>query len=177
MISFVESWIMQTGPLAVLGFFIGGFIEEVFLPVPTPLLLLGAMFFNNEPVTIITFAKAVSLVILPISMGATLGSLLFFGAGYAGGRAAIDRFPKWMKISWQDVEKIRIKLSTRRSDELALFVLRCVPFGPTKIPNVAAGIVRMNPYIFTTLVFVGTMIRISLLFSGLLLFGSALLGF
>lgn len=174
MFAFIENLIHQAGAIGVAGFALGGVVEELFLPFPTPLLLVGAGYFVGEPIGLMLVVKMLGLVILPIALGATFGSLVIYGLCYKGGKIVIDRFSKWLRFSWADVEKVRSRLNAGRSDEWVLFLTRAVPFGPTKLFNAAAGVVRMDPYKFTLIVFTATLIRITLLFAGALLLDRAI---
>lgn len=174
MFAFIENLIHQAGAIGVAGFALGGVVEELFLPFPTPLLLVGAGYFVGEPMSPMLITKMIGLVIMPIALGATFGSLVIYGLCYKGGKVVIDRFSKWLRFTWADVEKVRAKLNAAHSDEWVLFLTRAVPFGPTKLFNAAAGVVRMDVYKFTLIVFVATLIRITMLFTGALLLDHAI---
>ncbi len=174
MFEFVQHWVLSAGAWGAVGFFAGAFLEEVAFPFPSPLLLIGVAFFFGKPVTFAIIIRMLWSVILPIATGATLGSLVIYGIAYSGGKIAVIKFSKRLGFSWDDVEKIREKLSTRRSDEIVLFLSRCLPFAPTTLVTIAAGIVRMNPILYIMLTFLGICIRVTGLFVGALLFGQTL---
>lgn len=175
MFDFVQNWVLQAGTLGAAGFFIGAFLEEVALPLPSPLLLIGVAFFVGQPLfSLSVIGKITFVVILPISAGAALGSLVIYGLTYAGGKSAIDRFGKRLGINWGDVLKLQEKLSHRKSDEAVLFFSRCLPFTPTTLITALAGIIRMNVWIFLGLTFAGIFVRVSVLFAGALLLGHSI---
>lgn len=175
MFSFVQNLILHAGAIGAFGFFIGALLEEVAFPLPSPLLLVGVAFFFGKPITFVTVLKILGMVILPITLGATIGSLIIYGLAYYGGYAAVAKFNKRLGFSWEDVDKFRQKLSRVRSDELILFLSRCLPFTPTTLITIAAGILRMNPLVFIGLTFSGIFVRVAGLFIGALFFGGSLL--
>jgi membrane protein DedA with SNARE-associated domain len=170
MFEFIQNWVLTAGWLAALGFFIGAFLEEVVLPFPSPLLLLGAGLFIGKGFSLVALLKMIIIVVVPITAGATVGGLVIYGLAYSGGKATIDRFSRWLGFSWDDVERLRVKLQNRRSDELVLFLMRCLPFTPTSLVTVIAGVVRMRPWVFTVMTFAGIFVRVSALFIGAFLF-------
>ena len=174
MFHLIQNWVLGAGAWGALGFFVGAFIEEVAFPLPSPLLLIGVAFFFGKPITLAAIGKMLGTVILPISLGATLGSLVIFGIAYSGGRVAITKFSKYLGFTWDDVEKVREKLAKRTSDDWTVFISRCIPYSPTTIVTVLAGIVRMDAVRFTLLTFAGIFIRVAGLFFGAFLFGHSI---
>ncbi len=173
MFQFIQNWVLTAGALAALGFFLGAFLEEAVLPFPSPLLLLGAGLFIGKIVTVTILLKMIIIVILPIALGATLGSLVVYTLAYSGGKALINKFSRWLGFAWDDVERLRQKLQNRRSDELVLFLVRCLPFTPTSLVTAIAGVVRMNPWVFTLITFAGILVRVLVLFVGAFFFSHA----
>ncbi|MBX4189068.1 VTT domain-containing protein [Candidatus Parcubacteria bacterium] len=171
MFQFIQDWVLSAGAWGALGFFVGALLEEVAFPFPSPLLLIGVAFFFGKPLSILVVLRMLWSVILPIVVGATAGSLVIYGIAYTGGKVAIMRFGKRLGFTWEDVEKLRERLSARKSDELVLFLSRCLPFTPTTLITVIAGTMRMNVWLYTLLTFSGIFVRVTLLFIGALVFG------
>ncbi|MBX4195348.1 VTT domain-containing protein [Candidatus Parcubacteria bacterium] len=176
MFSFVENMVLQAGAWGALGFFLGALLEEVAFPLPSPLLLIGVAFFFGKPITAAVIVKMLASVIVPICIGATIGSLIIYGLAYSGGKVTIDKFSRWLGFSWADVEKLRQKLAAKSSDEWALFLSRCIPFTPTTLITVVAGVIRMNPLTFMLITLTGIFIRVTALFVGAMIFGGAIFG-
>lgn len=165
---------MQAGPWGSLGFFVGAFLEEVVFPLPSPLLLIGIAFFFGKPVSALIIGKMLLTVVLPITLGATLGSLVIYAVAYSGGRPLVMKYSRLFKFSWDDVEKMRTKLMAKKSDELAIFISRCIPYMPTALVTVAAGVMRINVWRFSIVTFVGIFVRVAGLFFGGIIFGGAI---
>ena len=175
MFEFVQTLVLRAGAWGALGFFIGAFLEEVALPVPSPLLLIGVAFFVGKPLlSLAVITRILLMVIIPITAGATIGSLVIFGVAYVGGKAAIDKWGKRFGITWDAVVELQEKLSHHKSDEVALFLSRCLPFTPTTLLTALAGIIRMNVWVFALLTFLGIFVRVSALFLGALALGGTL---
>ncbi len=62
------------GPLGV---FIGTFLEEIIAPIPSALVIMGSSFLlmQNAPISIVSFQNLFLNIVLPATMGLTLGFL------------------------------------------------------------------------------------------------------
>ncbi|MEX2010583.1 MAG: VTT domain-containing protein [Parcubacteria group bacterium] len=172
----ISAWALEPGFLGPIAFFVGAMIGEMLAPLPSPLLLVGAAFFFGEPVTLALLGRILFQIIIPIALGVTAGSLVIYTLAYKGGKAFITRFSKWLRFTWEDVERMQIKLQSTKSDEMFLLVSRSIPFTPTTIVTIAAGVMRLNVPVYTVLTFLGILIRVSILFVGAYLFGHSLFG-
>jgi membrane protein DedA with SNARE-associated domain len=146
--------------LSATGFMVGAFIEELIAPLPLPILLIGSTFFFKAKFSLFIFGKVLLFVALPISIGATIGSIVIFFIAYEGGKPAIIHFKKYVRVSWMDVEKFQKKLDEYHSDRFLLFISRAVPFLPTTVATIIAGLIRMNPWVYIYITFVGIFIRV-----------------
>lgn len=95
------------------------------------------------------------LIILAATVGSTLGCLVLYGIGQKGGEKALSRFnPE--KTAW--VEK---KMREHGIWAIIASVIAPPPF-PTKLVVLAAGVLRTGRVSFTIGVFVGRLLRYSL---------------
>ena len=142
-ISFIEGVLV---PFGALGVFAASFIEEVIAPIPSALVLLtsGFIFLHGVPLSFAFFSKLIFTIVIPASLGMTLGSLFIYGLGYVSGKPAILRFGRYLGVTWKDVETAENRLSGTSADEWGLFILRVIPV----VPNVAiaafCGLVRFS---------------------------------
>jgi membrane protein DedA with SNARE-associated domain len=157
--------ILNTGPglYSALGFLLAAFLGELLAPVPSPLLLVGAAFFFKSPYSWMLLYKAIVYVALPLAIGSTGGAIVIFIIAYKGGKPALERSRKYLRFSWEDVEKVEKRLSKRKYDVWILFISRCIPLVPTTVGNILAGLIRMNPESYIVVTFVGIFLRILLL--------------
>lgn len=156
---------ISSGPslISAIAFFLAAIFEEVAAPMPLPILFIGASFFFKTKFSLMIFSKVIWYVALPITLGATLGSLIIFFIAYKGGKPAIVHLKKYIRISWEDIEKFQNKLEKYKSDRWALFISRAVPFLPTTVATVIAGIIRINPLVYFYITFAGIFIRVVVL--------------
>lgn len=155
--------------------FVASFINELFALLPYHIILSGQLFFLEGNISVPLFAKLLVFVAVPVSFGATFGSLLTFGLTYFGGRPAIEKFGKYVRLSWVSVEKWILRLKGVWYDELLFLLIRSIPLLPSLPINVAAGIIRMSIIRYLLLTFIGTLIKVMIMFAlvALGLFGLA----
>lgn len=139
------------------------FISELIAPLPSSLLLGGQLFFIKDLLSLEMIARLIFFVALPMAVGTTLGSFLTYGLAFGGGKLAIEKFKKYLRFSWQDVERLESKFANKWYDELLFLVARCVPLLPTIPINVVAGVLRMKPLKYTLLTLLGTTVRLSIM--------------
>ena len=92
---------------SVLALFATSLLNELFGIIPYTILLSGQMVFVGAPISLALFAKIFVYVALPVSVGTALGSLLIYGIAYWGGKPAIEKFGKRIRLSWESVEKVQ----------------------------------------------------------------------
>ena len=94
MIHSLTQWIMQllqtNGALSV---FIGVIIESIIVPIPSPLIIMGAGAILIDPAASIlqSFPLIFFKIVLPGSLASTLGAYLGYGVAFWGGKPVIDR--------------------------------------------------------------------------------------
>jgi len=156
-----------------LAIFTVSFVNELVAVLPYNVILSGQLVFLKEPISVALISQLFFYVALPVGLGTTLGSLPVFAVAYFGGKPAIDRFGKYLRFSWEHVEKIESKLKGSWYDEILFLSLRSVPFLPALPFNIASGILRMRIVPYLVLTFVGTLIKMMIM---LLFFGYGALG-
>jgi membrane protein DedA with SNARE-associated domain len=139
------------------------FVGELIAPLPSSLLFAGQLLLSDESVTVVFVLKLLSLVAFPIALGTTLGSYLSYGIAYFGGKPAIEKTKRYIRFSWEDVERFEAKFQDKWYDELIFLALRSIPLLPTIPINVLAGVLRMNFWSYTLLTLLGTSIRMMIM--------------
>jgi membrane protein DedA with SNARE-associated domain len=158
LILYLESILLAFGPLGV---FLGSIIEEIIAPIPSTLVIMGTSFIILKG-AVISPETVYSLfinVVLPASVGVTLGSLFIYSLAYYLGKELIDRWGKYLGVSWENIEKAQDKFEESSSDEIILFVVRALPVVPSVAINVFSGFVRYNLKKFVIITFLGTLVR------------------
>lgn len=158
-------WIMESirahGAWSV---FIGVIIESVIVPIPSPLIIMGAGFvlIGSELSFVQAAAPILLQIVLPGAIASTLGAYIGYGIGYFGGKPLVDRWERFLGFSWSDVEALERRFQSGRINSL-IFFLRAVPIFPLSVISAAAGLLRLPVAQFTLWTFYGSIPRCLLL--------------
>ena len=157
----ILNWIMESirahGAWSV---FIGVIIESVIVPIPSPLIIMGAGFVLISPELsfVQAFLPIVLQIVLPGSIASTLGGYIGYAIGYFGGKPMVDRWEKFLGFSWQDVESLERRFQSGQVNTL-IFFLRALPIFPLSVISAAAGLLRLPVGQFSLWTFYGTIPR------------------
>jgi membrane protein DedA with SNARE-associated domain len=157
----ILNWIMDSirayGPWSV---FVGVIIESVIVPIPSPLIIMGAGFVLIDPA--LSFFQALAPIILQIvlpgSIASTLGAYIGYGIGYFGGKPMVDRWQRFLGFSWEDIEAMERRFQSGQVNT-SIFLLRALPIFPLSVISAAAGLLRLPLRQFTLWTFYGTIPR------------------
>ncbi|KUK74454.1 DedA family protein [Methanobacterium sp. 42_16] len=157
-ILYLENILFVYGPLGV---FIASIIEEVIAPIPSTLVIMGTSFIvlKGAVISIDAFLKLFLNIVLPASLGVTIGSLFVYGIAYFAGKPFLERWGKYLGVSWEDIEKTEKKFQKSRSDELVLFLVRAVPIIPSVAISAFCGFIRFDLKKYLVITFFGTLVR------------------
>jgi membrane protein DedA with SNARE-associated domain len=144
--------------------FIGVIIESVIVPIPSPLIIMGAGFvlISADLKFMEALAPIVLQIVLPGSIASTLGAYIGYGIGYFGGKPMIDRWKGFLGFSWGDVEAMERRFKDS-GIKASIFFLRAVPIFPLSVISAAAGLLRLPLKQFSLWTFYGTIPRCLLL--------------
>jgi membrane protein DedA with SNARE-associated domain len=152
---FIINGIQQNGAISVM---IAGLIEQVIVPIPSPVIPMAAGFFFVPQDVVGLWPIVKNLVFkaaIPFTIGSTVGSTMVYLAAWFGGKWLIDKFSKWLEFDWEDVLAIKKKFFKGKAyDEAVIFISRAIPIVPSSLISAVAGAVRINPvsfYLFTAL--------------------------
>ena len=81
---------------------------------------------------------------------------------YLGGKPAINKLQKYLRFSWQDVEKVNLRFRGQWYDEILFLLLRTIPVMPSLPLSIAAGVMRMKFLRYFFLSVLGLVIRMIL---------------
>ena len=149
------------GPWSV---FIGVIIESVIVPIPSPLIIMGAGFvlINPELKFVEAFMPILLQIVLPGSIASTLGAYIGYAIGFYGGKPMIDRWKNFLGFSWRDVEAMERRFEGGKANT-SIFFLRALPIFPLSVISGAAGVLRLPLKQFSLWTFYGTIPRCLLL--------------
>jgi membrane protein DedA with SNARE-associated domain len=140
----MTQWIMDMmrthGPATV---FIGVIIESIIVPIPSPLIIMGAGALLIEPGLSWSGALPSILfkIVLPGAVASTLGAYFAYGIAYWGGKPMIDRFSAFLGFTWGEIGAMEKRLEGRVG--LMIFLLRALPVVPLSLISAAAGVLRI----------------------------------
>jgi membrane protein DedA with SNARE-associated domain len=153
-------WIMallqEHGAAAV---FVGVIIESIIIPIPSPLIIMGAGAILISPGLSWSGALGPILakIVLPGAVASTLGAYFAYGIAYWGGKPLIDRSQGFLGFDWEDILGMERHLAERVG--LMIFTLRALPIVPLSLISAAAGVLRLPILGFSLWTFVGSLVR------------------
>ncbi|MFB3062937.1 MAG: DedA family protein [Candidatus Binatia bacterium] len=161
----ILDWIMESirtyGAWSV---FAGVIIESVIVPIPSPLVIMGAGFILISPELSFTGALTpiLLLIVLPGATGSTLGAFIGYGIGFWGGKPLVERWKGFLGLEWREVDAFQQRLRGSHV-KATIFFLRALPIGPLSLISAAAGFVRLPLVTFTLWTLYGSIPRCLLL--------------
>ncbi|MBL7078092.1 VTT domain-containing protein [Candidatus Shapirobacteria bacterium] len=158
-LSTVTGIIQKWGPWGVFG---AGVVEQIIVPIPSPIVPMGGGFFLVEKN--IALKKAIEQVFfkvaLPFSLGSTLGSSLVFLLAFFGGAFLINKFQRYLEFDWKDIERFKKRFFKGKvTDELLIFVFMAIPIIPSSFISAVCGAIRIKMSDFYFFTFLGLLTR------------------
>lgn len=161
MISEITQWIMELmrahGQLSV---FIGVMIEQIIVPIPSPLIIMGAgaILIAAELSIPNAFLQILWIIVLPGSIASTLGSYIGYLISFYGGKALVVRLQRFLDVDWQEIENLEKRFKGRK-EALSIFFSRAIPVFPISLVSIFAGLLRIPIKTFTFYTFLGSIFR------------------
>jgi membrane protein DedA with SNARE-associated domain len=161
MIDCIMESIRAYGPWSV---FAGVIIESVIVPIPSPLIIMGAGFIliSSELSFLEALVPIALQIVLPGAIASTLGAYIGYAIGYYGGKPLVDQWERFLGFSWRDVEALERRFQSGQVKN-TIFFLRALPIFPLSVISAAAGLLRLPLNQFSVWTFYGTIPRCLLL--------------
>jgi membrane protein DedA with SNARE-associated domain len=150
--------LMRThGQLSV---FIGVIVEQIIVPIPSPLIVMGAGALLIPPGLSIpsSFLQILWIIVLPGTIASTLGSYIGYLISYYGGKALVVRFQRFLGVDWKEIENLEKRFQGKK-EALSIFISRAVPVFPISLVSIFAGLLRVPVRPFTFYTFLGSIFR------------------
>jgi len=140
--------------------FLGGLIEEIVAPVPSPLVMVtvGSLIHSQEKGWLMLM-----LVSFLAAIGKTFGSWLIYFVSDKAEDVVTTRLGKWLSVSHGDLEEIGEYFDRSWKDDVLLVFLRAIPLIPGAPIAVVCGIIKLDLVTYLRSTLIGTFIR-SLMF-------------
>jgi membrane protein DedA with SNARE-associated domain len=161
LIADITQWIMELmrthGQLSV---FIGVIIEQIIVPIPSPLIVMGAGAILISPGLSIpnAFLQILWIVVLPGTIASTLGSYIGYLISYYGGKALVVRYQRFLGVDWKEIENLEKRFQGKK-EALSIFFSRAIPVFPISLVSIFAGLLRIPVRPFTLYTFLGSIFR------------------
>jgi membrane protein DedA with SNARE-associated domain len=161
LISEMTQWIMELmrahGQFSV---FIGVMIEQIIVPIPSPLIIMGAgaILIPAELSIPNAFLQILWIIVLPGSIASTLGSYIGYLISFYGGKALVDRLQRFLDVDWQEIENLEKRFKGKK-EALSIFFSRAIPVFPISLVSIFAGLLRIPIRPFTFYTFLGSIFR------------------
>ena len=161
MISEITQWIMELmrahGQLSV---FVGVMIEQIIVPIPSPLIIMGAgaILIPAELSVPNAFLQILWIIVLPGSVASTVGSFIGYLISLYGGRALVVRLQRFLDVDWQEIENLEKRFKGKK-EALSIFFSRAIPVFPISLVSIFAGLLRIPIRPFTFYTFLGSIFR------------------
>jgi membrane protein DedA with SNARE-associated domain len=161
LISEITQWIMESmrthGQLSV---FIGVMIEQIIVPIPSPLIIMGAgAILIPHGISIPNaFLQILWIIVLPGSLASTLGSYIGYMISFYGGKALVLRFQRFLDVDWDQIERLEKRFQGRK-EAWSIFFSRAIPVFPISLVSIFAGLLRIPIKPFTIYTFLGSIFR------------------
>jgi membrane protein DedA with SNARE-associated domain len=135
---------------------LGGFIEEVLAPIPSPfVMMLAGSIAKSQNYTI----PALILVSAIGALGKGLGAWLLYIIGDKAEDFALGKFGKFIGIEQKDVESIGGYFKGGAKDWIIMIVMRAIPIMPTSPLSLIAGVIKIDLKAYLIGGYIGTVIR------------------
>jgi len=161
LISEMTQWIMELmrahGQFSV---FIGVMIEQIIVPIPSPLIIMGAgaILIPAELSIPNAFLQILWIIVLPGSIASTLGSYIGYLISLYGGKALVDRLQRFLDVDWREIENLEKRFKGKK-EALSIFFSRAIPVFPISLVSIFAGLLRIPIRPFTFYTFLGSIFR------------------
>ena len=161
-VQIVQDAVLDPSSNSAIALFVSSFLNELVAIFPFAVVLAGQLFFLKDPFSIALIAKLLVFVAIPVGIGSSLGVLPVYVITYFGGKPAINKLQKYLRFSWQDVEKVNLRFRGQWYDEILFLLLRTIPVMPSLPLSIAAGVMRMKFLRYFFLSVLGLVIRMIL---------------
>jgi membrane protein DedA with SNARE-associated domain len=147
-----------------LSVFIGVIIEQIIVPIPSPLIVMGAGAILISPGYSVpkAFLQILWIIVLPGTIASTLGSYIGYLVSFYGGKALVTRYQRFLGVDWKEIENLESRFRGKR-EALTVFFARAIPVFPISLVSIFAGLLHVPIRPFTFYTFVGSIFRCFLL--------------
>lgn len=151
-------WLQQIALGVPLPLFVvvGGLVEEIIAPIPSPLVstLAGSITATQQlgiPYLLLICALA--------TFAKSIGAWIFYVLGDKLEDVAVPRFGKYIGVKHEDLERFGEHFKGTWKDGMILLILRSIPVMPSTPISLLCGILKINLRTFFVTTYIGFYIR------------------
>jgi membrane protein DedA with SNARE-associated domain len=143
-----------------LSVFIGVMVEQIIVPIPSPLIIMGAGAILILPGLSIpdAFLQILWIIVLPGTIASTLGSYIGYTISFYGGKALVVRLQRILDVDWDQIERLEKRFQGKK-EAWSIFLSRAIPVFPISLVSILAGLIRIPIKPFTLYTFLGSLFR------------------
>lgn len=143
-----------------LGVFLASIIEEIIAPIPSTIVVFTSGILLTNGLTGAEALTTIALkIMIPASLGISLGALFPYYLAKIGEEVAINKFGRFLGIEWSAIEKAKAWTEKSKHDEILLFLARSIPVLPSVAISVTCGLIRYPVKKFLVISFLGSLPR------------------
>lgn len=148
--------ISENGIAAVM---LGMVIEEIIVPIPSPVIPMAAGALLIESTTFIgAVFQAFFYIALPASIASVISSYFVFLIAFYGGKPVIEKYGRWLDLTWENVQKVEESFDSG-NEKYYVALFRAIPIVPLSLISGTAGLIRMDWKQYGIWSFIGMMPR------------------
>lgn len=159
LINWISDWLLRFSELVSVDLFVmvGGFLEELVAPIPSPLVLGTAGSLAEVSGNGVMYLVWLAVI---ASFAKLIASLILYYVVDKFEDVFMTRFGKFFGVSHEDIERFGQKLGESKwKNFLVLFVLRALPVVSSALVSVVAGFVKVEVRTYALATFLGNIIR------------------
>lgn len=142
--SFVQIFLELVQQHGVIAVMLGMVIEEVAVPIPSPVIPMAAGFLLIDAVTVpAAIVEALVTIALPASIASVISSYFVFGIAYYGGPPIIKRYGKYLDLTWEEIQHLESHFDSG-NEKYYVALFRAVPIVPLSLISGSAGLFQMD---------------------------------
>lgn len=154
LLSFLESLAHNTS--LELFVVLGAFLEEIIAPIPSPFVMTTAAVIGQAQ----NYGYfQLFIVIILAAIAKTAATYVVYFASDKAEDVVVGKLGKYVGVSHREIERIGKLLTGSWWDDVLLFFARALPFVPSFLVSVGAGVIKYNVKSYLVMTFLGTIFR------------------
>ena len=135
---------------------LGSFIEEIFAPIPSPMVMGLAGSIAKEQNRPFFYILLIAII---AAFAKTITSYIYYIIADKAEDLLLSRFGKFIGISHKEVEQLGKHFNGSLRDDFIIFIFRVLPIFPTPVVSAVCGLVKINMFSYLRASFLGFILR------------------